>query len=324
MRAVEGSLLVVDASQGVEAQTLANVYHAIEADHEIVPVLNKIDLPPPTQTRCPNKSKTSSASTPPKPVHDLCQNRPRHPRRRSRQSSTRLPAPTAQRGAPLKAMLVDSWYDAYLGVVVLVRIIDGQLQKGDKIRMMNTNGRLPRGTYRRVPPEDGDQSTCPGPGEMGFPHRLDQTGRATPALATRSRPRRRAAPKPSQAFAPAQPVVFCGLFPVDNAQFEDLREAIAKLSPQRRILQHRNGNIRRAGLWLSLRLPWPLAPRGDPRPPRTRIRHRTDHHRAIRDLSHPHARRRNDRTAQPRRHARPHARRPHRGTAHQGHNPRAR
>src|SRR6056297_1529685 len=137
MRAVEGSLLVVDASQGVEAQTLANVYQAIDADHEIVPVLNKIDLPAaePEKVReqiedvigidasqsCLISAKTGLGI--PDVLEAIVQ---------------RLPAPKGDRNAPLKAMLVDSWYDAYLGVLVLIRVMDGVIRKGDRIRMMQT------------------------------------------------------------------------------------------------------------------------------------------------------------------------------------------
>ena len=142
MKAVEGSLLVVDASQGVEAQTLANVYQAIEADHEIVPVLNKIDLPAAEPERVAEQiedvigidasdavlisAKTGLG------ISEVLE-----------AIVTRLPAPEGVEDAPLKAMLVDSWYDAYLGVVVLIRVIDGRLKKGERIRMMSTNALYP-------------------------------------------------------------------------------------------------------------------------------------------------------------------------------------
>jgi len=138
MRAVEGSLLVVDSTQGVEAQTLANVYHAIEADHEIVPVLNKIDLPAADCDRVAEQ------------IEDVIGIDASDAIRVSAKTGigiedaleaivTRLPAPTGNIDAPLKAMLVDSWYDSYLGVIVLVRIMDGQLRKGDKVRMLSNN-----------------------------------------------------------------------------------------------------------------------------------------------------------------------------------------
>src|SRR5690606_27522062 len=138
MAAVEGSLLVVDASQGVEAQTLANVYHALDAGHEIVPVLNKVDLPAADVDRVkqniedvigldasdaiPISAKTGVG------IPDVLE-----------AIVTRLPVPKGERDAPLKAMLVDSWYDAYLGVVVMIRVMDGVIKKGDRVRMMATN-----------------------------------------------------------------------------------------------------------------------------------------------------------------------------------------
>jgi len=193
MRAVEGSLLVVDASQGVEAQTLANVYHAIEADHEIVPVLNKIDLPAALEAIV-----------------------------------TRLPSPEGEADAPLKAMLVDSWYDAYLGVVVLVRVIDGHLRKGDKIRMMNTGATYPVDRVGVFRPQM-EAIDVLGPGEMGYLTASIKQVRDTAVGDTITHDKKECA-EPLEGFAPSQPVVFCGLFPVDNAEFEDLREAISKLS----------------------------------------------------------------------------------------------
>ena len=227
MRAVEGSLLVVDASQGVEAQTLANVYQAIDAGHEIVPVLNKIDLPAaePEQVRAQIEdvigidaadavliSAKSGLG-----VADVLE-----------AIVTRLPAPKGDREAPLKAMLVDSWYDAYLGVVVLVRIHDGVLKKGDRIRMMMTGAahsveRL--GVFR---PKMEDAAEL-GPGEIGyFTGSIKQVRdtRVGDTITHERRPCAQALP----GYKPAQPVVFCGLFPVDSAEFEALREAIEKLA----------------------------------------------------------------------------------------------
>ena len=227
MRAVEGSLLVVDASQGVEAQTLANVYQAIDAGHEIVPVLNKIDLPAaePEQVRAQIEdvigidaadavliSAKSGLG-----VADVLE-----------AIVTRLPAPKGDREAPLKAMLVDSWYDPYLGVVVLVRIHDGVLKKGDRIRMMMTGAahsveRL--GVFR---PKMEDAAEL-GPGEIGyFTGSIKQVRdtRVGDTITHERRPCAQALP----GYKPAQPVVFCGLFPVDSAEFEALREAIEKLA----------------------------------------------------------------------------------------------
>ncbi len=166
MRAVEGSLLVVDATQGVEAQTLANVYQAIDADHEIVPVLNKIDLPAADCERVAEQ------------IEDVIGIDASAALRISAKTGVgipdvleaivkRLPAPKGDRDAPLKAMLVDSWYDAYLGVVVLIRIIDGQLRKGDRIKMMQTGavyGVDKLGVFRPAMQMIDEL----GPGEIGF------------------------------------------------------------------------------------------------------------------------------------------------------------
>ena len=227
MRAVEGSLLVVDASQGVEAQTLANVYHALDADHEIVPVLNKVDLPAAEPEQVAEQIEdvigidaTDAVMISAKTglgIPDVLE-----------AIVTRLPAPKGDRNAPLKAMLVDSWYDAYLGVVVLVRIIDGVLKKGDKIHMMNTGATYPvdRVGVFRPQMEAIDEL---GPGEMGFLTASIKQVRDTAVGDTITHDKPRCA-EALPGFAPSQPVVFCGLFPVDNAEFEDLREAISKLS----------------------------------------------------------------------------------------------
>jgi len=227
MRAVEGSLLVVDASQGVEAQTLANVYHALDADHEIVPVLNKVDLPAAEPEQVAEQIEdvigidaTDAVMISAKTglgIPDVLE-----------AIVTRLPAPKGNRDAPLKAMLVDSWYDAYLGVVVLVRIIDGVLKKGDKIHMMNTGATYPvdRVGVFRPQMEPIDEL---GPGEMGYLTASIKQVRDTAVGDTITHDKPRCA-EALPGFAPSQPVVFCGLFPVDNAEFEDLREAISKLS----------------------------------------------------------------------------------------------
>ncbi|PKQ01573.1 MAG: elongation factor 4, partial [Alphaproteobacteria bacterium HGW-Alphaproteobacteria-12] len=226
LAACEGSLLVVDASQGVEAQTLANVYHALDVNHEIVPVLNKIDLPAadPERTRqqiedvigldaseAVEISAKSGIGIP--DVLEAIVNR--------------LPAPKGDAAAPLKAMLVDSWYDAYLGVVVLVRIIDGELKKGQRVKMMKTGGTY---TIDQVgifkPKKEAVASLTPG--EIGyFTASIKEVAdtRVGDTVTEERRPCTAALP----GFQPAQPVVFCGLFPVDAAEFEDLREAMGKL-----------------------------------------------------------------------------------------------
>jgi GTP-binding protein LepA len=227
MRAVEGSLLVVDSTQGVEAQTLANVYQAIDADHDIVPVLNKIDLPASEPERVCEQIEdvigidaTDAIEVSAKTgigIPDVLE-----------AIVTRLPAPKGDPDAPLKAMLVDSWYDAYLGVVVLVRVIDGHLRKGDRIRMMATNAVYPVDRVGVFRPQM-DNVDVLGPGEMGFLTASIKQVRDTKVGDTITS-EKKGTEDPLPGFAPSQPVVFCGLFPVDNAQFEDLREAISKLS----------------------------------------------------------------------------------------------
>ena len=226
MQAVEGSLLVVDASQGVEAQTLANVYQAIDADHEIVPVLNKIDLPAaePDRVRTQiedvigidaSEAVEISAKTGlgiPEVLEAIVQ---------------KLPPPQGDPDAPLKAMLVDSWYDAYLGVVVLVRIIDGFLKKGDRIKMLNTGAVYPVDRVGVFKPELSQTGEL-GPGELGFLTASIKQVRDTRVGDTITHEKKGTA-NPLAGFKPSQPVVFCGLFPVDSAEFEDLRDAIEKL-----------------------------------------------------------------------------------------------
>ncbi|MDQ6436143.1 translation elongation factor 4 [Mesorhizobium sp. LHD-90] len=227
LAACEGSLLVVDASQGVEAQTLANVYQAIDNNHEIVVVLNKIDLPAAEPERIKEQveevigldasqavmisAKTGIG------IEDVLE-----------AIVHQLPPPRqGDASAPLKAMLVDSWYDAYLGVIVLVRVIDGVLKKGQTIRMMEADAKY---LVERTGVFTPKMLTVDelGPGEFGF-----ITGSIKEVADTRvgdtitedRRPTAHALP----GFKPAQPVVFCGLFPVDAADFEDLRAAVGKL-----------------------------------------------------------------------------------------------
>jgi GTP-binding protein LepA len=227
MRAVEGSLLVVDSTQGVEAQTLANVYHALDADHEIVPVLNKIDLP---ASECDRVASQ---------IEDVIGIDASQAIRVSAKTGVgisdtleavvhRLPAPKGDAAAPLKAMLVDSWYDSYLGVIVLVRIMDGQLRKGDRIRFMQ-NGTVHHvdkiGVFR---PKMTDIDVL-GPGEIGFLTASIKQVRDTRVGDTVTH-EKRGCDKALPGFKPAQPVVFCGLFPVDANEFEDLRDSIEKLA----------------------------------------------------------------------------------------------
>ncbi|MEL7272142.1 MAG: translation elongation factor 4 [Pseudomonadota bacterium] len=227
LSACEGSLLVVDASQGVEAQTLANVYQAIDNDHELVTVLNKIDLPAAEPDRVKEQIEEvigidatdaieMSAKTG-QGMEDVLE-----------AIVTQLPAPShGDREAPLKALLVDSWYDTYLGVIVLVRIIDGELKKGQTIRMMGTDAKYPVDRVGVINPKLAEVASL-GPGEIGFiTASIKEVAdtRVGDTITEDKRPTTESLP----GFKPAQPVVFCGLFPVDAADFEDLRSAVGKL-----------------------------------------------------------------------------------------------
>jgi GTP-binding protein LepA len=226
LAACEGSLLVVDASQGVEAQTLANVYHALDAGHEIVPVLNKIDLPAAEPERIKQQiedvigldasgavlisAKTGFG------VDNVLE-----------AIITRLPAPKGDAAEPLKALLVDSWYDPYLGVVVLVRVIDGTLKKRQKILMMGTNAHYEVDRIGVFGPKMQEIEEL-GPGEIGFiTAQIKEVAdtRVGDTITDEKRPCLAALP----GFRPAQQVVFCGLFPVDAADFEGLRAAMGRL-----------------------------------------------------------------------------------------------
>ncbi len=226
LAACEGSLLVVDASQGVEAQTLANVYHALDAGHEIVPVLNKIDLPAAEPERIKEQIEDvigldASQAVPISAKTGL------NIEAVLEAIVTRLPPPKGDETAPLKALLVDSWYDAYLGVVVLVRVIDGFLKKGMRIRMMAADAAYEVDRIGVFTPKMTDAATL-GPGEIGFiTAQIKQVAdtRVGDTITDDKHPTASALP----GFKPAQPVVFCGLFPVDAADFEDLRAAMGKL-----------------------------------------------------------------------------------------------
>jgi GTP-binding protein LepA len=226
LAACEGSLLIVDSSQGVEAQTLANTYLAIEADHEIIPVLNKIDLP----AAEPKKVRQEIEDVIGLDASDAI----------SVSAKTgigikvvleslvkRLPAPTGDRDAPLTALLVDSWYDAYLGVIVLVRVRDGVLKKGMKIRMMGTGATHLVDVAGVFTPKRQDVPEL-GPGEVGFITASIKTVADAQVGDTITEERNLAA-APLPGFKPSVPVVFCGLFPIDAADFEDLRDSMAKL-----------------------------------------------------------------------------------------------
>jgi GTP-binding protein LepA len=226
LKACEGSLLVVDASQGVEAQTLANVYQAIDAGHEIVPVLNKIDLPAAEPDRIREQIEEVIGLDASEAVQISAKTGIGIPDVLEA-IVARLPAPSGDAAAPLKALLVDSWYDAYLGVVVLVRIFDGTLKKGQKIQMMGAGAHYEVDKIGVFRPKMQDV-TALGPGEVGFiTAQIKQVAdtRVGDTITDEKKP----TAEPLAGFKPAQPVVFCGLFPVDAADFEDLRAAIGKL-----------------------------------------------------------------------------------------------
>jgi len=226
LAACEGALLVVDAAQGVEAQTLANVYQSIEHDHEIIPVINKIDLPSAEPEKVRNE------------IEEIIGIDASNAVLASAKSGIgideildaiveRIPAPKGDPDAPLKAMLVDSWYDPYLGVVILVRVIDGTIKKGQQIKFMaaGTTHLIDRvGAFR----PKIEQLPDLGPGEIGFiTAQIKEVAQARvgDTLTDAKRPAVEALP----GFKEVQPVVFCGLFPVDAADFEKLRESISKL-----------------------------------------------------------------------------------------------
>ena len=226
LAACEGSLLVVDASQGVEAQTLANVYQAIDNNHEIIPILNKADLPAADPERVKeqiedvigldaSEALLISAKTGvgvPDVLEALVH---------------RLPPPKGDKDAPLKALLIDSWYDAYLGVIILVRIVDGSLKTGMKIKMMNAGSVYPVEQVGVFTPKRENLSAL-YPGEVGFfTAGIKAVSDCNVGDTITEDKRSAAAPLPG--FKPSVPVVFCGLFPIDAAEFEHLRESLGKL-----------------------------------------------------------------------------------------------
>ncbi|WP_043836745.1 translation elongation factor 4 [Muricoccus aerilatus] len=226
LAACEGSLLVVDASQGVEAQTLANVYQALDAGHEIVPILNKVDLP----AAEPDRVKQQIEDVIGLPADDAVMISAKTGLNIEgvlEAIVTRLPPPKGDAEAPTQALLVDSWYDPYLGVVILVRVKEGRLRKGQKIRMMaagSTHVIEHVGVFR--PKMQGVESL--GPGEMGYINAAIKTVADTNVGDTITDDRRPAA-EPLAGFKPSIPVVWCGLYPVDADDFEKLRDSLAKL-----------------------------------------------------------------------------------------------
>jgi GTP-binding protein LepA len=226
LAACEGSLLVVDASQGVEAQTLANVYQAIEANHEIVPVLNKIDLPAAAPERVRQQIEDVIGLDASNAV-EISAKTGLNVDQVLEALVERLPPPRGDATAPLKALLIDSWYDSYLGVVILVRVKDGVLKPGMKIRMMATGAAHPIERVGVFTPK-GVAVPELGPGEVGFITAGIKTV-ADCKIGDTITEERRPAAEALPGFKPVQPVVFCGLFPTDSAQYDHLRDSLAKL-----------------------------------------------------------------------------------------------
>ncbi len=241
----EGSVLVVDATQGVEAQTLANVYLAINNDHEIVPVLNKVDLPSADPERVKRQIEdvigidaSDAVETSGKTgfgVDKLLE-----------AIVHKLPAPQGEAEAPLKALLIDSWYDSYLGVIILVRIKDGFLRKKSQIRMMSTNAVYTVDKVGVFTPKMQDIEAL-GPGEVGFiTASIKSVGdcRVGDTITDNKAPCAEALP----GFKPSIPVVFCSLFPVDSSQYELLKDALAKLKLNDASIDYQNENSAALGL----------------------------------------------------------------------------
>jgi len=226
LAACEGSLLVVDASQGVEAQTLANVYQAIDNGHEIVPVLNKIDLPAAEPAKVKQQIEDVIGLDASNAVQISAKTGLNVPEVLEA-IVTRLPPPKGDRDATLKALLVDSWYDAYLGVVVLVRIVDGTLKKHQRILMMGTKAAYEVDRIGVFTPKMTETAAL-GPGEIGFLTASIKDVADTRVGDTITDDRKPVL-EPLPGFRPSIPVVFCGLFPVDAGDFEALRAAMGRL-----------------------------------------------------------------------------------------------
>jgi len=227
LSACEGSLLVVDASQGVEAQTLANVYQALDHDHEIISVLNKIDLPAAEPDRIRQQIEDVIGLDATDAIEVSAKTGQGIPEVLEA-IVTQLPAPKpGDPAAPLKALLVDAWYDTYLGVVVLFRMLEGTAKKGMRIKMMSNGSSYTLDRVGVFRPKAEEVATL-GPGEIGF-FTASIKEVADAAVGDTITEEKRPTSKALTGFRPVQPVVFCGIFPVDAADFEDLRAAVGKL-----------------------------------------------------------------------------------------------
>ena len=226
LSACEGSLLVVDASQGVEAQTLANVYQAIDADHEIIPVLNKVDLPAAEPERVRNQIEEVIGLDASEAV-EISAKTGLNIKAVLEALVEKLPPPVGDEEGPLKALLVDSWYDAYLGVIALIRIHDGMIKKGTKIRMMQTGATHLVDRVGVFTPKLTEVESL-GSGQLGFFTAAIKTVADTQVGDTITEDRNPTS-VPLDGFKPSVPVVFCGLFPIDAADYEQLRESLERL-----------------------------------------------------------------------------------------------
>ena len=226
LSACEGSLLVVDASQGVEAQTLANVYQAIDADHEIIPVLNKVDLPAAEPERVRNQIEEVIGLDASEAV-EISAKTGLNIKAVLEALVEKLPPPAGDKEGPLKALLVDSWYDAYLGVIALIRVYDGTIKKGTKIRMMQTGATHLVDRVGVFTPKLTEVESI-GSGQLGFFTAAIKTVADTQVGDTITEDRNPTS-VPLDGFKPSVPVVFCGLFPIDAADYEQLRESLERL-----------------------------------------------------------------------------------------------
>ena len=226
LSACEGSLLVVDASQGVEAQTLANVYQAIDADHEIIPVLNKVDLPAAEPERVRNQIEEVIGLDASEAV-EISAKTGLNIKAVLEALVEKLPPPVGEEEGPLKALLVDSWYDAYLGVIALIRVYDGTIKKGTKIRMMQTGATHLVDRVGVFTPKLTEVESL-GSGQLGFFTAAIKTVADTQVGDTITEDRNPTS-VPLDGFKPSVPVVFCGLFPIDAADYEQLRESLERL-----------------------------------------------------------------------------------------------
>tara|TARA_B100000214_G_scaffold372674_1_gene351369 strand:- start:1801 stop:3603 length:1803 start_codon:yes stop_codon:yes gene_type:complete len=226
LSACEGSLLVVDASQGVEAQTLANVYQAIDADHEIIPVLNKVDLPAAEPERVRNQIEEVIGLDASEAV-EISAKTGLNIKAVLESLVENLPPPKGDENEPLKALLVDSWYDAYLGVIALIRVYDGKIKKGTKIRMMQTGATHLVDRVGVFTPKLTEVESL-GSGQLGFFTAAIKTVADTKVGDTITEDRNPTS-LPLEGFKPSVPVVFCGLFPIDAADYEQLRESLERL-----------------------------------------------------------------------------------------------